>query len=175
MLGAGEFTDRGVYARLCGCMRASPHMGACVLPWYGTKRMLVDCHQEVWGLMDLVLIACLSVTKCAETLSLFPLPTPHLSLFSAQPRLPPLYQAEARGWGGFPLLQYAILQGFRQATRLPSNHVKSLFTLALVSVYAPFETMSREVSTCDVRCTAQISYSWDRLESNGAACAIMYY
>jgi len=35
-------------------------------------------------------------------------------------------------------------------------------------MYASFETVSRGAFMCDVRCTAQIHYSWDSLEIEGA-------
>jgi len=35
-------------------------------------------------------------------------------------------------------------------------------------MYASCETVSREAFMCDVRCTAQICYSWDSLEIEGA-------
>jgi len=35
-------------------------------------------------------------------------------------------------------------------------------------MYASFETVSREVFTCDVRCTAQIGFSRDSLGIEGA-------
>jgi len=35
-------------------------------------------------------------------------------------------------------------------------------------MYASFETMSRGTIMCNVRCTAQIGYSWDSIGIEGA-------
>jgi len=47
-------------------------------------------------------------------------------------------------------------------------HAHTTQTLGYVSMYASFETMSREPFMCNVRCTAQIGYSWESIGIEGA-------
>ena len=73
-----------------------------------------------------------------------------------------------RVWGGLSPLLLRPIPSTSTSAQSPSSHVKCMLMLVQVSRYASFETVSRGALMCDVRCTAQIGYSWDSLGIEGA-------